>query len=119
MNLQNFIFVPGHAINPAAISHIKFNRDGSAHVTIGRDVLVFEGSAAEPFFAAAPKGPAVPVGTAPDPVAVPTPATVAAERTAAVNQARTPVAEARTAPTVPVVAANASPKTPVRVASVE
>jgi len=108
MNLQNFIFVPGHAINPAAISHIKFNRDGSAHVTIGRDVLVFEGSAAEPFFAAAPKGPAVPVGTAPDPVAVPTP----------VNQARTP-AEAQTAPTVPVVAANASPKTPVRVASVE
>jgi hypothetical protein len=55
MDLSNFIFVPGHAINPAAISHLKYNKDGSVHVMVNNDTLTFEGDAAKVFFDAAPK----------------------------------------------------------------
>ena len=55
--MKDFIFVPGHAINPAAISHVRYNKDGSVVVTIGHDTLTFEGDQAKPFFDAAPKAP--------------------------------------------------------------
>jgi len=53
--MKDFIFVPGHAINPAAITHVKYNKDGSAHVTIGNDTLIFQGDDAKVFFDFAPK----------------------------------------------------------------
>jgi hypothetical protein len=55
MTLEDFIFVPGHAINPAAITHVKYNKDGSVHVMVGNDNLTLKGDDAKPFFDAAPK----------------------------------------------------------------
>ena len=55
MNLSDFIFVPGHAINPAAITHVKYNKDGSVHVMVGNDTLTLKGEEAKVFFDAAPK----------------------------------------------------------------
>jgi len=53
--MKDFIFVPGHAINPAAITHVKYNKDGSVHVMVGKDIITLHGDDAKPFFDAAPK----------------------------------------------------------------
>lgn len=55
--MNEFIFVPGHAINPAHITHVKYNKDGSVHVMVGNDTLTFHGDDAKQFFDAAPKVP--------------------------------------------------------------
>ncbi len=69
--MNNFIFIPGHAINPAMISHIKYNQDGSCVVAVGNDAITFTGAAAKVFFDAAP---------APAPVAVPAAKAAKAEK---------------------------------------
>lgn len=64
--MKDFIFVPGHAINPAAITHVKYNKDGSCVVMLGADSITLEGEHAKVFFDAAPK-----VAAEKKPVAVP------------------------------------------------
>ncbi len=62
--MNDFIFIPGHAINPAHITHIRYAADGSAHVTVGADTLTFKGDDAKVFFDAAPKPVTKPAKTA-------------------------------------------------------
>lgn len=62
--MKDFIFIPGHAINPLAISHIKYNPDGSVQVAVGSDVLTFTGANAKVFFDAAPAPVATPAAKA-------------------------------------------------------
>jgi hypothetical protein len=63
--MKDFIYIPGHAINPAAITHIKYNRDGSVVVMLGADSLSIDPEHAKVFFDAAPKAPVVtPAGEA-------------------------------------------------------
>lgn len=69
--MKDFIFVPGHAINPAAISHIRYNKDGSAHVTVGKDTLIFQGDEAKVFFDAATPKPSLVPTTKSAPAAAP------------------------------------------------
>lgn len=53
--MKDFIYIPGHAINPAAITHIKYNKDGSVVVMLGADSLSIGAEHAKVFFDAATK----------------------------------------------------------------
>jgi hypothetical protein len=89
--MKDFIFVPGRAINPAAISHVKYNKDGSVDVAVGADVIHIDPQHAQPFFDAAPKPAAKAAGS---------PAAIAAANAEA-HYARNVPAEAAEAPAPP------------------